>query len=82
MSQRVEVEIGHNIRAWTTFVVADATPEEAEVLGDLGSERAVTLLAELYKAGRAKEDGFHTDDDPAYFDPPAEADVIDFREED
>lgn len=79
---KIEVEIGHNIRAWTTFTITDPTPEEVEAL-EAADEDALALLAALYRIGRAvpDDDNRNTDDDPAYFDEAAEADIIDTREE-
>lgn len=79
----IRVEIGHNVRAWTTFTIEDATPEEIETLGALGTEAAVAKLRELYQSERAVPDTSNTtyEDNAPFFDAAAEADVIDLEED-
>lgn len=53
------VEVGFNIRKWTTFQIADVTPEELETLSaavqcDYQRE-PFRLLEEMDKAGRLTE---------------------------
>jgi hypothetical protein len=60
------VEIGHDVRRWTTFTVADATPEEVEILqGD--DEAAFTLLRQMDAANRLSPAGEHDEDNPDPF---------------
>lgn len=79
---KIEVDLGHNIRAWTEFTIADATNEEVAVLGRLGSSEAVEMLSTMLKAGRAVEGETTYEDNPPMFDGASEADVIDVRGED
>lgn len=80
---KIEVDLGHNIRAWTTFTIEDATEEEAEVLGNLGSSEAVEMLRNMVEVSkRATEHDTTYEEDAPFFDAAAEADVIDARGED
>lgn len=53
------VEVGYNVRRWTTFQIKDATPEELEVLsGAVQNDyqpEPFTLLTEMEAAGRLTE---------------------------
>jgi len=61
------VEIGHDVRRWTTYSVTDPTDEELATLRE-GADEAVDLLQRMEAAGRAEGAGWTDEENPDPFD--------------
>ena len=70
------IVVGTNVRAWITFDVADATPEEIAVLSKLDSDEAVALATDLDNAGRLTEINCQYEDNPPVWEKQAGPAVI------
>lgn len=76
------IEVGHDVRRWTTLTVTDPSPQEARTLAS-GSDEALPLLRRLAATGRVAY-MMHDEDEAAgvkeWLDPEANPDVVDVGE--
>lgn len=77
MSPRIAVEVGHNIRAWTTFTVENPTEEEVSALTHTDVDQAMDALERLIDSKRAVEGDTQYEELPPVFDREvAEPDIV------
>jgi hypothetical protein len=76
----INVELGANIRSWTTFTIKDATEEEIATLARMDTA-AVGLLQRLEHTGRAEVTDTTYEDAPPVFDTVAAPDIIGITDE-
>jgi hypothetical protein len=74
------VEIGHNVRRWTTFEIKDATAEEVALLhqyeqGDY-NEAVFSMLAAMDAAGRLVEVEFSIEQNAEVFSEHVDPNII------
>jgi hypothetical protein len=74
------VQLGHNLRAWSTFTVKDPTPEEIATLQEEDDE-SVALLKKLDADGRLHLESVDYEENPELFAEHADPSITNFDEE-
>lgn len=74
--------VGHDIRAWSTFTLKDATQEEIERLQEALDDDLAEFLSALDRADRLEFVKRDTDDAPDPFDPEKYPAVLDVTPKD